>query len=97
VFEQVQDGVAAGQVFKNRVGRPDGPRAALFAQHVEAGGVVDLGVHKHHRFDAAAAQPVCRPAAGKIPNCCRMSGEALTSVQAAPSALTAMDDWVRRR
>jgi hypothetical protein len=96
VFQQVQDGVAAGQVFIHRVGAPDGPRAALLAQHVEAGGVIDLRIHQHHRFDAATAQPAGRPGAGEGLKLLEDVGEALTRVQRAPSALTAMEDWVRR-
>ncbi|MCY1175748.1 hypothetical protein D9M73_159990 [compost metagenome] len=50
---------SGAQVFMDHVGAPDLMRAA-FAQHEQAGGVVDLAVHQDDRADPGIAQGAAR-------------------------------------
>ena len=88
--------IGRGEIVAYWIGAVDAQGAA-FAQHQQAGGVVDLAVHENDADDPCVPQGATGCAAGKTRSCARMSGEALSSTQLAPSALTAMDDWVRGR
>ena len=65
MFEQTENRVAARQVFVNRPGGPDRPAPVVLAQHVEAGGVVDLSIDQDDGLEAAAAQFRPRPGSGE--------------------------------
>ena len=54
--EHAEHRVAHRQVLAHAGGAPHRPRLAMLAQHVEAGGVVDLGIDQHDRRDAGVAQ-----------------------------------------
>ena len=68
-----------------------------FAQVQQAGDGVDLRPGQHHGGDRRMADAApgrgCR--AGVAAICARRSGEAFSSTQRSPSALTASDAWVR--
>ena len=91
---------------EDRVGgeHPMHPRRGVEAQRLtlpqaqQAGNVIDVGVGQHHARHRAVPQTVRRMQRGRLRRvCCRMSGEAFSRNQFAPSALTATDDCVRGR
>ena len=58
--QHAQHRQALAQVFFDRIGAPQGQFAIAFAQHEEAGGMVDLPVHQHHTGNRGVAQCTAR-------------------------------------
>ena len=65
VAEHAEHRVAHRQVLAHAGGAPHRPWLAVLAQHVEAGGVVDLSVDQHDRGDAGVTQRARRLQRGK--------------------------------
>jgi hypothetical protein len=56
MLEQPEDRIAGGEVLAHGLRAPDLQRFAVFPQHEETGGVIDLRIHQHDGADAGVAE-----------------------------------------
>ena len=65
MLEQLEQRVALRQVLLHRRRAPDRQPRTMFAQHIKAGGVVDLRIDQQDGCDAGVAQRAARLQRGK--------------------------------
>ena len=68
VAQHVEQRVATHQVVAHQRVAPQFVWLAVFAQHVQAGGVVNLCIHQKHGADGGVAQGACRLQRGEAAN-----------------------------
>jgi hypothetical protein len=68
VRQHLEERVAAAQVLTHQGMAPEFVRLPVFAQHIQAGGVVDLRVHQKDRADGGVAKAARRLQRWKTPD-----------------------------